>query len=152
MAPKNKSGASKTTKVSTSTKNTNYEESPLSSPTVTPIGSEKGFDFASVLDQIDVCLSAKGEPGLELMNKSFLLILSTLQGVAKALDLQARSYDNLIKENKSQTGIIEKLVSEISECKKVNKIVTEENAYLSGKLNDLSSTPGITIWRFRVYL
>jgi hypothetical protein len=110
-----------------------------SSPTGTPTVQENDavFNFpTSSIEEIVEDLN-KGSFRIESMGPAILQILSSLKDIARALNQQAITHEELLLENQQQTTTIEKLVSEVNTCKLNNVSLKKDNENLLIKINDL---------------
>jgi hypothetical protein len=104
-----------------------------------PLGTPDAIEMTAAMDVIESALDVDitVQPNFESITAAIKVILSTMQGMAKSMDFQAKTFDNLLVESKRQTKIIEELSAEVIACKKTNSELKSENEILNVKLNDL---------------
>ena len=94
-------------------------------------------EVSATMDAIENTLDMTVQPNFKSITAAIKVILSTMQSMAKSMDFQAKTFDNLLVESKRQTKIIEELSAEVIACKKSNNELKTANEILNAKLNDL---------------
>lgn len=111
---------------------------PGSSP-ATPDAVKDAFNFDGISEKIKEIEEGDSDQDTCLVKVTDAIrqILATLQAVAKSVEKQSDTYDQLLQTSQQQTAATEKLVKELTECREENKKFKEENVKLQQQVNDL---------------
>lgn len=111
---------------------------PGASPVGTPDADKEVLHFGDIVSKIREEIGNQDQVlSTESVSDAIRLILTTLQAMAKSIEKQSDTYNQILLDNQQQTVAIEKLVNELTVCRESNKKIKEENEKLLQQVNGL---------------